>query len=84
MEKISLGWLLIKTKDSTFEVEVIESIGNFMPNDTLRTSIYVMPDDSIEIRSIEKKVIAGKVIGLTGDDVRTDTLHRDEWYLQSN
>ena len=46
--------------------------------------IYVMPDDSVEIRNTEKGIILHGVIdGLDGQTVREKDLHRDVWHLHS-
>ena len=45
--------------------------------------IYVMPDDTVEIRSIESEpnCLHGVFTTLTGEDVRKNNLHRDKWIL---
>lgn len=45
--------------------------------------IYVMPDDTVEIRSIdiEPYCLHGVFTTLTGKDVRENKLHRDKWSL---
>lgn len=45
--------------------------------------IYVMPDDTVEIRSIdiEPYCLHGVFTTLTGKEVRENKLHRDKWSL---
>ena len=45
--------------------------------------IYVMPDDTVEIRSIDTEpyCLHGVFTTLTGKDVRENKLHRDKWSL---
>lgn len=47
--------------------------------------IYVMPDDTVEIRSVETEpyCIHAKFPHLTGEDVRKGDLHRHRWVISN-
>lgn len=69
-----------------FEIDFDEdAIRNMPPYDIeYAACIYVMPDDSVEIRSMEPgKVLHGVIDGITGKDVREKDLNRDEWHFHS-
>lgn len=66
--------------DKGFKIIDIDS--NNLPKGEYEAVIYIMPDDSVEIRTIDKgDYIHGIVVKLTGDDVRDDRLHRLEWKI---
>lgn len=49
----------------------------------VESCIYVMPDDTVEIRSIDTEpyCLHGVFTTLTGKDVRENKLHGDKWSL---
>lgn len=65
--------------------EYEESNGWTDLTDDVEASIYVMPDDTVEIRSIEVKpyCIFAKFPQLTGEEVRKEQLHRHNWVLRN-
>lgn len=79
------------TKKVSFNVKFFEidfdkdAIANMPPFDIeYAACIYVMPDDSVEIRSMEPgQVLHGVIDGITGKDVRLKDLHRDRWHFHS-
>ena len=81
------GAVLIAVNNDTqeeFELSNYEESRGWMnvPNG-VEACIYVMPDDTVEIRSIdiEPYCLHGVFTTLTGKDVRENKLHRDKWSL---
>lgn len=75
------------TKKVSFDVKFFEikldkkGIGNMPPYDAC---IYVMPDDSVEIRTIDPGIVLhGVIVDLDGQTVRDEDLHRDLWHFYS-
>lgn len=81
------GAVLIAVNNDTqeeFELSNYEESRGWMnvPNG-VEACIYVMPDDTVEIRSIdvEPYYLYGVFTTLNGETVRENELHRNEWIL---
>lgn len=66
-----------------YELEDYETSRGWDSIDEVEASIYVMPDDTVEIRSIDITpwCIRAVFSQITGKDVRNEDLHRHHWVL---
>lgn len=72
-----------KDTEEEYSIEIVEldKQGKLLPDHNWAASVYVMTDDTVEIRSIEKTHIHAIISGLSGEDVRQGDLHRHEWFI---
>lgn len=85
-EGVDNAVLIAVNNDTQEEFEIAnyeESRGWMNVPNGVEACIYVMPDDTVEIRSIdvEPYCLYGVFTTLTGEMVRENKLHRNEWML---